>query len=139
MSSEFKFSIPVEIRFSDIDFMGHVNNAVYFTYMELARVRYLQQLGIISPSLQDTPVILAEASCQFEYAVRFADGLVVKLRTSEMKNSSFIMEYRLETRDGRLAAVGRTVQVYYDYQNRTPTPIPPQVRKRIREFEGWKE
>lgn len=137
MVEEFKFATPIEVRFRDIDGMGHVNNAVYFTYMEQARVRYFQKLGMVGSDLKDITFIVAEATCRFESPLRLAEGILVKVRTSEIRNSSFVMDYSVEsTTDGRLVATGRTVQVYYDYQNRHPMPIPAEVRRKIQEFEG---
>jgi len=61
---------------------------------------------------------------------------VVKLRTTEIKNSSFIMEYRLEEKtSGRLVATGSSVQVYFDYQNKKSIPLTPELKKTFEKIE----
>lgn len=137
MGDEFHFELPIEVRFRDIDAMGHVNNAVYFTYMEQARISYMRAVGSLSERLDETWFILAEETCQFKAPIPFGMPIVVKVRVSEMRNSSFVMEYRIEARDtGRVMALGRTVNVAYDYAAGQSMPIPPKWRAKIEAFES---
>ncbi len=137
VSDEFHFELPVEVRFRDIDAMGHVNNAVYFTYMEQARISYMRAVGSLTDRLDETWFILAEETCQFKSPIPFGMPIVVKVRVSEIKNSSFVMEYRIEERDtGRVMALGRTVNVAYDYATGKSMSIPPQWRAKIEAFES---
>lgn len=127
----------MEIRFRDIDAMGHVNNAVYFSYMEQARFGYMRAVGLLPDRLNETLFILAEAACQFKAPVPFGMSLVVKVRVSELRHSSFIMEYRIEEQGTqRLMALGRTVNVAYDYAAEKSMPIPPDWRAKIETFEN---
>lgn len=137
MDRPYKYSIPIEVRFADVDALGHVNNAVYFTYMEQARVRYLQHLGLMGADLKDSSIIVAKASCQFKSPLRFGEEVLVYARVSELRNSSFIMEYQLESKtDARTVALGRTIQVYYDYQSQRSVHIPDNYREKVALFEG---
>ena len=61
----FRFSTTLEVTWRDLDALGHVNNAVYFSYLEYARMKYLQELGLAFQSLQDVGIILAEAACTY--------------------------------------------------------------------------
>jgi len=131
----FRFSTTLEVRWRDLDPMGHVNNAVYFTYMEQTRVHYLRELGLVLSDPAGMGFILAEASCQFKSPLELGERVTIYARVGELRNSSFIFEYRMEGQDGRLAATARTAQVCYDYQAQRPVPIPDAWRRAIIAYE----
>ena len=131
----FRFSTVLEVRWRDLDPMGHVNNAVYFSYLEQARVHYLRELGAIPTDPAEIGFILAEASCQFKSPLELGERVTIHTRVSEMRNSSFVFEYRLAGEDGRLVATARTVQVCYDYQVQRPIPIPDGWRAAVVAYE----
>ena len=136
MTPAFRFFIHVEVRFSDLDALNHVNNAVYFTYLEQARIHYMKHLGLIGGDVGDTGMIVAEASCTYQQPIFFGQKIIARIRATELKNSSFVLEYSLDDVDtGRVMATGRTVQVCYDYENNRPIPIPYEWRSRIEAFE----
>lgn len=132
----FRFSTTLEVRWRDLDPLGHVNNAVYFTYLEQARIHYLHELGIGSRDPAGIGIILAEASCQFKSPLELGERVTVRMRVSELRNSSFIFEYRLEGEDGRLVATARSAQVCYDYQAQRPIPMPDEWRRTISTYES---
>ena len=132
----FRFSIPIDIRFRDLDALNHVNNAVYFSYMEHARFQYLRHLDLFDRDASDTGMIVAEATCAFKTPITLDQNIVVRVRATHLKNSSFVFEYSLEDADaGQVMATGRTVQVCYDYAGNKPKPIPARWRERIERFE----
>jgi acyl-CoA thioester hydrolase len=131
----FRFSTALKVRWRDVDALGHVNNAVYFTYLEMGRVEYLRQLELISSSPDGIGFILAEASCHFKAALGLDDQATIYVRTSELRNSSFVFEYRIEGKDGKLAATARSVQVCYDYQAQSSIPVPDKWRETITAYE----
>ena len=89
-----RFSIRLNVRFRDVDALGHVNNAVYFTYMESARTEYWMKLFHIG-DLRDLQFIVAHAECDFKIAARFGDELEVSIWTSSIGNSSFVWDYEI--------------------------------------------
>ena len=95
----FRFFVPIDIRFRDLDALNHVNNAVYFTYMEHARIAYLRHLGLFDGDVSDTGMIVAEAMCTFKAPIVFDQNIVVRVRAIHLKNSSFVFEYSLEDAD----------------------------------------
>ncbi len=115
--------------------MGHVNNAVYFTYLEQARTHYLREVGLLPGAPSGMGFILAEASCQFKAPLQLGERVTIHTRVSQLRNSSFIFEYRAEAEDGRLVATARTVQVCYDYQARRSFPIPDEWREAVIAYE----
>ena len=125
----FRFSTTLEVRWRDVDALSHVNNAVYFTYLEQARVHYLHELGLAPTNPGDIGMIIAEASCRFKSPLRLREQVTIRVRVSQMRRSSFTFVYRMEGGDGRLAALARTVQVCYDYDEERPVPIPARWRE----------
>ncbi len=139
MTSEtFHCSVPITIRFRDLDALGHLNNAVYFTFMEMARMEYFSQIGLMRPGEFPSPFfILAEATCQFKAPIELDTPLIIQVRVSRLGNSSFDMDYRfMHQADGTLLAAGRTVQVTFDYAAGRSVPLPDEWRAAIVRFEG---
>lgn len=125
------FSIRIPIRFRDIDVLGHVNNAVYFTYMEQARAEYWVHLFGIE-NLRELGFIVAHAECDFKVAARYGDEIEVSIRTSSVRNSSFVWEYAIRNpKTAVVFALGKTVQVYYDYKQEKSLPVPDDVRSKL--------
>ena len=132
----FRFSLPIEIRFRDLDALNHVNNAVYFSYMEHARFAYLRHLGLFVGDGLDKGMIVAEATCTFKAPITLGQNVVAQVRATDLKNSSFVFEYSLEDADsGRVMATGRTSQVCFDYATNKSISIPAHWRERIERFE----
>src|SRR5512136_997372 len=109
------FTVEVPVRFRDIDGMGHVNNAVYFSYMEQARSEwYRTRMGI--KSVDEIGFILARASCDFRAPIGLGETVVVVVTLTKLGDSSFHFAYELRSKEtGTLFATGESVQVAYDY------------------------
>ncbi|MGC8968285.1 MAG: acyl-CoA thioesterase [Thermus sp.] len=127
----FPVVVPVQVRFRDLDALGHVNNAVYLTYFEVARVAYFRRLK--EDWLERGHFILARAEVDFLRPILLEDPVEVGVRVVRLGRSSFEMEYRVEAR-GEEAARGRTVQVWLE--GGRPAPLPEAIRERIRALEG---
>jgi acyl-CoA thioester hydrolase len=117
---------PLPTRYSDYDSKGHVNNAVYLTYFELAKHLLWRDAWHRDP---DPPFVVAEATVRFASPARIGDPLEIDITTAEVRTRSWTWAFRItDVRDGRLVAEGRTVQVMYDYGTRRAMPIPDDVR-----------
>jgi acyl-CoA thioester hydrolase len=117
----------LSVRFRDCDAMGHVNHAVYFTYLEQCRLTYWRELtGTPSPH---TRVIIARAECDYRSPAYFGDELEIRLNVAEIGRSSFTLVYEIvNVGDERLIANGKTVMVSYDYTAGASTPLPEATR-----------
>ncbi|MBI4410165.1 MAG: acyl-CoA thioesterase [Gemmatimonadetes bacterium] len=131
----FRFHHPVEVRFRDLDPMGHAHHSLPLVYFEEARAAYWRQVAGRA-TVADIDYILAEATVRFHARITFPAKLEVAARVSRLGEKSFTMEYQLRDAAHRLLASGRTVQILYDYAQATSKPIPPEVRQRIEGFEG---
>ncbi|WP_137285154.1 acyl-CoA thioesterase [Halorussus salinisoli] len=127
------FTVDVDVRYRDLDTMGHVNNAVYASYFEQARVAYFEE--VLDVPLHEIESVLASLEIDFRRPVEIDDEVTVALRVPELGTSSIPMEYEVRA-DGTVAATGETVQVAVDEETKSSRPIPDAWREQIRQFEG---
>lgn len=125
----------LSVRFRDCDGLGHVNNAVYLTYLEQARFAlWRAQLSYPAPgpagaAKRGVGFILARAEVDFVAQARFGDELAVRIALGEIGRSSCRYEYEIaDITTGRIAARAKTVQVWFDYDAEKPSPISDALR-----------
>ena len=125
----------IEIRWRDQDAYGHVNNAVYLTYIENARIGYARQvLGI--ESLEGLLLIVASVKVDFRSRANLGETLEIGSRTTRVGTKSFDLEHEIRSQDGRLVAEVSTTLVAFDYDADTTMPIPADWRERIENYES---
>lgn len=135
LASTYPFVIAETVTFRDLDVLGHVNNAVYFTWFETARTRYLAELlGIDDP--RKLPVILAETSCKFRAPSFYSEPIEIGCGVSRLGGKSFDLVYAVAAARGRLLATGTSVLVYFDYAQDRTAPIPDTFRRAINARQG---
>jgi len=124
-----------EVAFRDLDVFGHVNNAVYLTYIENARIGYARQvLGI--ESLEGLLLIVASVKVEFRSRANLGETLEIGSRTTRVGTKSFDLVHEIRSQDGRLVAEVSTTLVAFDYDADTTMPIPPDWRERIENYES---
>jgi len=127
---------PLHPRFRDTDAMGHLNNAVYLTYLEVARQEYWRELTGDS-NYGAVPFIFARVEMDFRSDAVVDERLELRIRCSFIGNKSFGFEYEIhEAETDRLVVSANSVQVFYDYAARKSIPCPPGLRERLEAFEG---
>ena len=133
----FHFYHPVEVRYADIDAQRHVNNVVFFTYMETARAAYLRRLGLWDgKEFLDIGIILVKAECEYLLPIAYDTALRVGVRTEVIGTKSLTFSYSIEALEmDRTMARGKTVSVAYDYHALRSIAVPPAWRKAIEAFE----
>ena len=122
-------STEIRVRFRDLDTNGHVNNALYATYLEQARAAYFAD--VIGVPLADAEIVLARLTIEFEAPIEFEDGVAVETRVPSVGDSSFPMEHVIRV-DGALAATADSVVVPFDLDTGSARPVPSAWRERIR-------
>jgi acyl-CoA thioester hydrolase len=128
----------VAVRWGDMDSMGHVNNAKYFTYCESARMSYFAAVRMNEHREDEHHgPALAAAHLNFRRQVRYPAELEVVTRVTEIGRSSFKMEYEI-LYHGTVERVadGSGVVVWVDYSTGRSTPLPESLREEIQRFEG---
>lgn len=118
-----------QVRFRDLDPMGHVNNAVFLTYIEQARAALLAEVGAAT-GLEDMNMIVARVEIDFRAPVRFGQEVEISVHASRFGTKSFDLDYELRV-DGELVAEAKSVQVAYDYARREPVPLPADWREKL--------
>ena len=143
MSEPVPVKMAIQIRWRDLDALGHVNNAVYLSYFELARLAYVRAvLGDHAPIDRRTmlPVdfqfILAEVTCHYRSPATLGDQLVATIWVAQVGRKSFVFEYRIHDElTGRLVAEGCSTQVWFDYAAVESRPVPTQIVTRMEEMQ----
>lgn len=126
-----RFTTEIQMRFRDLDPMGHVNNAVYLSYCELARTQFYLKHSF-KRSLHDIDFILAHVDIDYVSAAEWGDRVEVSVWPSKIGESSFTLSYELRDKTtNRLLATSSSVLVSYDYDKKQTKPIPPEFRKML--------
>lgn len=133
--SDFSHYTRIMVRWGDMDALGHVNNAKFFTYDEQARLDYFQLFdGLVPDMWKAEGLILAKLGCDFLQQVHHPATLEVAFRIARIGRSSMETECALFEGD-RLVAVLQGVLVWFDYRVQKSAPIPDVVKAAIRERE----
>lgn len=118
MLEEFPVVADIDVRFRDMDAFAHVDNVVYFEYFEVARVVYLDRIGmtIPGPAWHDFGWVIGSTCCRYKAPVTFPDTLRVGTRVAAMSDDRVLMEYRaVSTKLGRAVVEGDCLLVAYDF------------------------
>jgi acyl-CoA thioester hydrolase len=136
---KFKLKIPLVIRFADFDALGHVNNAKYLTYFEIARIKYFEEIitGGKVNWLEDG-IIVARATIDFKYPLDGYDDYFISISCTRIGTKSLDFSYIIFLEKGTetiVIAEGVTVMVCYDYQKNESVPVRPEWRAAISLYE----
>jgi acyl-CoA thioester hydrolase len=130
----YRFTMLREVEFRDVDTADHVNNAVYLTYLESARIKYL--IDTLGPEFAyELSLILANIAVDLRSAARFPEVLEIGARVTRIGTKSFDMEHEIRAGDGRLVLEASSVLVAYDYEADAPMAVPEDWRARIDAYE----
>ncbi len=131
---EFDYTTDVELRYRDLDTMGHVNNAIYVTFLEQARMRYFQD--IIGVPTKHISGVIAHLEIDYLRPITADDEVSVAMRVADIGTTSLTMEQEVRA-DDEPAATAEVVQVVFDEDGEQPRPIPDEWRDRIGTHEGF--
>lgn len=136
IDKEWRFCHTVEVRFRDIDMFDHVNNAVYLTYVESARVAYYSHVtGLQDP--HDFDMTLARAEIDFKKPIFFPATINVFTRATRIGTKSWTLEHDLrDAANSDLLAHCTTVIVHFDHHTGMSKPISPEIVSLIEAHEG---
>lgn len=134
----YKFSIPIKVRYGDLDAQWHVNHTRFLTFIEQARLEYLQHLGLFDgKSFFDLRVIIADIHVSYIAPIVLGQKVCVGTRTVKIGNKSITFEYILEDMDsGKMLAKGEVICVAYNFRDQKTVSVPQKWRNTIAEFEG---
>ncbi|MDZ5810574.1 thioesterase family protein [Halorubrum sp. AD140] len=128
------YTTEIDVRFRDIDAMGHVNNAVYATYVEQARTEYFRD--VLGADLSRVSTVLASLSLDFRRPVELTDGSVaIDLDVADIGRSSVTMTHEIRV-DDTVAAEGEATLVSLDPDSGAPAPVPSAFRGEMESYHG---
>jgi YbgC/YbaW family acyl-CoA thioester hydrolase len=137
--NDFRFTMPYKVRVADVNYGNHVSNAAVLSFFQDGRIGYLAEVGGFSEmDIGGCGIILPEAQVRYRAEMFLNDDLVIGVRVDRLKNSSFIMAYRIE-RDGVVTAEGTTALVAFDYDKRRPRRLPEGFREAVAAFDGLED
>jgi acyl-CoA thioester hydrolase len=137
----FPVKTDIVVRFADVDVMGHVNNAVYLSYFEQARVAFFKRINKLDLRYMDAKsmfgFIVAEIGIKF-LAPTFVDqALTVGIRVAEIRNKAFRFEYEIRDKKSKaVVATGFSVQVCYNYKTHKTFPMSDGLRRKMAGMNG---
>ncbi len=131
----FRFRHAVEVRFRDLDPMGHAHHSLPLVYFEEARAAYWRDVAG-QGGLAGIGYVMGEVSLRYHARIHFPQRLQVLTRVSRLGGKSWSMQYQLRGPGGELLASGESTQVMYDYAAGSSIPIPEDIRERIARYEN---
>ncbi len=121
------------VAWGDMDAFGHVNNVMYYRYIESARIRYMDELNVFQ---HDVYTVVASNQCKYIRPVFYPDQLKIGARVEEMRNSALRMSYLLWSEQQQaIVALGEAVMVCVDKENMLKMPIPEIIRQKVTKIE----
>ncbi len=137
--AKFKHKTKLTVRFSDLDAMGHVNNATYLSYLEEARIAYFHDVINFPKDSLAFGAVVANVNISYLAPIELGDEVFVYSRVSKISRKSFEIENvfeRLRKGISVLAAKAVTVLVAFDFNTKTTAPLPENLKLKICEFEN---
>ena len=119
--SEFTFSVEVQVRFSETDMFGHVNNTVVFTYLEYARIEYLHAIKLMNQE-GNIPVV-ADLQCDYIRQMYFGEKITIYVKVAYIGNSSVDIHYLGKNEKGEIVFTARGTIVQINKQTGKGVPF----------------
>lgn len=132
---DYHHEILIQLRYTDADMQGHINNTVYFQYYNTAYVDYMQTVaqGITS----NTGMVVAHVDADFISQVHIGDSVKVQTAVTHIGHKSFVLEQQLVDADsGIVRCKGKTIMVAYDLATQQSVDVPQDWIEAITKFEG---
>jgi acyl-CoA thioester hydrolase len=134
----YKHCIPIKVRFSDLDVVGHLNNAKYQTYLEEARIAYFHDVFNQDKSSLNFHVVVSKITIDYFKPIAYGDDLTVYTRVTNFTTRSQDVHnlfVRREKDKTEIAASAQTIMAAFDYHTKKPTIFPEWYGEIIRSFE----
>ena len=125
--------IKIQVRFSDIDVMGHVNNAVYLNYFETARMHYFNQILGEDWDWSTDGIILMRNEIDYIKSVLLRDVPTIDISVLKIGNKSFELGYELKV-DNEIYTRGKSILVCFNYKEQKTCQIPTKLRSKLEEL-----
>ena len=136
-SPAFRHTLPLQLRFNDIDLLGHVNNSVYFFFLRLGKARYFETVKAQNIDWKKADVVVANVNADFLSPIYPGEPIAVQTCTVEIGNRSFkLLQQIVNTETGQIKGVCHTVMVGFDITAGRAAPISDEWKEALCQFEG---
>lgn len=134
--SLYRIAIPIQLRYSDTDMNGHINNCTYVNYVETARLEYF--VNHVGFNFDEENAMTVQFEIEYKRPAKLTDKVVVLVRTEAIGNSSMSMEYAIvdEKDQGKVFAQGKVKQVVFSPMTGKPIRVSDRIRKKVVEIDG---
>lgn len=132
----YRHELPAQLRFSDVDQFGHVNNNVYFSLYDMCKTRYF--LDVVGSDVFDNmAIVVANINANFLAPIFYPDEIVIQTSVQKIGHKSFtLMQRAMNARTREVKCECRTIMVCYDRTLGCAMLMPENVRRKIEEYEG---
>lgn len=128
--------LPIQIRFNDVDQMGHINNAVIMEYFDLGKSEYFGAVGV-PPEQGIFTVVIVHLEVDFLSQIHYHDNIHITTHTERIGNKSVtVLQQVINSDSGEICASCRTILSGYSRETNSSAPIPDSLRKEIERFEA---
>ena len=135
----FKHTLPIQLRFNDVDTFGHVNNTVYFSFYDLGKTTYFDGLKQQNPALENIDIVIVNLQADFLSPIFPVEQVAVQTAVIELGNKSFrMLQQVINTETDEIKCICKTVLVGFDKNTNTAKPIPIEWKKAICAYENQK-
>lgn len=132
----YRHSLPIQLRFNDVDRFGHINNNAYFAYYDLGKQEYLSAVLGAEVFRSEVVPVVVHIEADFMQPVFYGDVIAVETRVSHLGDKSFALEQRaVRQKDGAVCCRCQTVMVCFSLKAKQSVPIPDDYREAIERFE----
>ena len=116
-------TIPIAMRFKDIDAYGHVNNSVFFTYLEEARIKLIGEQFRVEMK-EEQVFVVGHAACKYKRPIQFGTDLYVTMTVRDIRRASFVVDYLIHDAEESVYATAETTLISYDPVKQKATAVP---------------
>lgn len=130
--SEFEHSVDLQIRFNDIDILGHLNNTVYFSFFDTGKAYYFEHIMGGKMDWKRVEAVIANVDCAYISPIYFGEEIEVWTRCMEVHEKSFrLQQVIVEKKTGEIKAAAETVMVSFDPETKKSMPVPDRWREAL--------
>lgn len=135
-ASDFLHHVPIQMRFNDVDILGHVNNNNYFAMYDVGKMEFYNSLRGYLADWHKVEAVIANVNCSFLKSMLFTDQIEVRTRVIHIGEKSFKLQQILHNMEtGDICSVCESVMVSIDWETKESKPIPEKLRIAL---EAWR-
>lgn len=135
--SDFRHSLPLQLRFNDVDVLGHVNNTVYFSFYDTGKAHYFTDVRGHAVDWLHVDTVIANVNCAYINSIVFGEEIEVLTRCEAIHEKSFrLLQMLREKQTRQIKSVCETVMVCFDPATKKSAPVAEKWRQQLCEYEG---